>query len=180
MSTGTGLTYQDLRRFPDDHLRREVIGGELHVTPAPDLRHQDAVARLTASLVAYADQHGGRVYPAPTDVYFTEVDVVEPDVVFVTAEHLHRLEPAFVRGAPDLVVEVSSPTTRRVDLGRKRQLYEREGVPEYWFVDLDADRVEAYRLRGDRYARPTLVGRGQILGSAVLTGFAIDVDQLVG
>ncbi len=179
-SRTTGLTYQDLQRFPDDGLRREIIAGELLVTAAPAVRHQQVVVRLVAAFYAYQRHHGGEVLPGPLDVYFTEVDVVEPDVVWLRAEHADRLEQRFLRGAPDLVVEVSSPATRRVDLGRKRELYAREGVPEYWFVDLDVDRVEIYRLAERAYGPPLLVQRGDLLETPQAPGLSIPVDDLLG
>lgn len=127
-------SYLDLESFPDDNLRREIIDGVLIVTPAPRVRHQQAVARVMRLLFAYSDEHGGEVLPAPTDVFFSDTNVVEPDVIFVLADNDGRLEEMFVRGAPDLVIEVSSPSTRQLELVRKLKLYERFGVPEYWFV----------------------------------------------
>ncbi|HWB72730.1 MAG TPA: Uma2 family endonuclease, partial [Egibacteraceae bacterium] len=141
----TGLVYGDLERFPDDNLRRELIGGELIVTPAPRPRHQEAADELTFRLRAYTRKHGGRANSAPLDVHFAPEDVVEPDVVYLAPEHLDRIDERYIRGAPDVVVEVSSPSTRHLELVRKRELYERYGVPEYWYVDLDAERVEVYR-----------------------------------
>ena len=177
----TGLVYDDLARFPDDHLRRELIGGELIVTPSPRVRHQRVVRTLTVALDAHAQQHGGEVFPAPLDVVFTDSDVVEPDVLYISPDHLHRLEERFLRGAPDLAVEVSSPSTRRLELVRKRDLYERHGVPEYWYVDLEVDRIEVFR-RGDdgRYQAPTLLGRGDTLISAVVPGLELAVDAILG
>jgi Uma2 family endonuclease len=105
--------------------------------------------------------------------------VVEPDVLFVRAENLGRFEDRFLRGAPDLVVEVSSPSTRHVDVVRKLELYERFGVPEYWCVDLDADRVELYRLSGDRFEPPVLPGRGEVLETPQAPGFSLVVDDLL-
>jgi len=182
----TDLTYEDLvHMYPDvdndvDIFRRELIDGELIVTAAPGARHQDAVLRLGATLLAWCDRNGGKVYVAPRDVYFTERDVVEPDVVFVRAENLERDEDRFVRGAPDVVVEVSSPSTRRLEIHRKRELYERMGVLEYWYVDLDAERVEIYRLQEGRYGLPTLLDRGSSLESPLVPGFSIAVDDLLG
>ncbi len=175
----TGLTYDDLASFPDDNLRRELIDGELIVTPAPRVRHQDVVAWLTAELVAYAREHGGKAYPAPLDVYLSDRDVVEPDVLYVRPEHRSRLEERFLRGAADLVVEVSSPSTRHLELVRKRALYERFGVPEYWYVDLDAERVEVHRLTDARYGAPTLLRAGDELTSPVLPGLALNVGELL-
>ena len=176
----TKLTYEDLTSFPEDNLRRELIGGELIVTASPVVRHQRAVMTLAGALFNYVKEHGGDVFPAPLDVFFSDIDVVEPDVLFVTEANLAKLETKFVRGAPDLVVEVSSPTTRRLELVRKRDLYERFGVPEYWYVDLDADRIEVYRLEHDRYGVPILLGRGDVLTSPVLPAFSLQVDDVLG
>jgi Uma2 family endonuclease len=176
----TGLTYEDLQRFPDDNLRRELIDGELIVTPAPATRHQRVVAYLVIELGLYARAHGGEVLPAPYDVYFSETNVVEPDVLYVRPEHMDRFEKRFIRSAPDLVVEVPSPSTRRLELIRKRDLYERFGVPEYWFVDLDADRIEVYRLEEGRYQTPSLLGRGRTLESPLTPGLTLSVDDLLG
>src|SRR5438270_5257626 len=123
----TTYTYADLESFPDDNLRRELIDGELIVTAAPRLRHQQVVAWLVTELLLYARVHGGRVFPAPTDVVLSDTNVVEPDVLFVRADHVNRLEEKFVRSAPDLVVEVGSPSSRKLELVRKLQLYERFG-----------------------------------------------------
>ena len=176
----TGLTYEDLQAFPEDNLRREIIDGELIVTAAPATRHQRVVTKLVLRLGTYCEEHGGEVLPAPYDVYFSEANVVEPDVVYVREENRVRLEKKFLRAAPDLVVEVSSPTTRRLELVRKRELYERFGVSEYWFVDLDADRVEVYRLDQNRYGRPLLFTRGETIETSQAPGLTLAVDDLLG
>jgi len=175
----TGLTYDDLASFPDDNLRRELIDGELIVTPAPRVRHQEVVAWLTAALVAYARARGGKAYPAPLDVYLSDRDIVEPDVLYVRPEHRSRLEELFLRGAPDLVVEVSSPSTRHLELVRKLALYERFAVPEYWYVDLDAERVEVHRLTAARYGAPALLRAGEHLTSPVVPGLVLDIGELL-
>src|SRR5438552_7826579 len=169
----TGRTYQDLLAFPEDNLRREIIDGELFVTAAPATRHQRVVVKLVARLFAFAEAHGGEVLPAPYDVYFSETNVVEPDVIFVSAERSAQLERQFIRSAPDLVVEVSSPTTRRLELVRKRDLYERFEVPEYWFVDLDADRIEVYRFADGRFGAARIFRRGESVESPL--GFTLSV-----
>jgi Uma2 family endonuclease len=177
----SGLTYDDLQRFPDDLFRREIIDGELLVTPAPGRRHQRAVAELISLLLRYAKEHGGEALPAPVDVRFSDVDVVEPDLVFVRADRVASLgDEPFIRVPPDLAVEVSSASTRRDDLTRKKALYERYGVAEYWFVDLDADRLEVYLLTGDHYERPVFYGRGEAIDSSSLSGLRVPVDQVLG
>ncbi len=176
----TGLVYDELQAFPEDNFRREIIDGELIVTAAPSTRHQGVVARLCARLLLHAEEHGGLVYPAPTDVFFTESNVVEPDVVFVAEANFAKVEEKFVRSAPDVVVEVSSPSTRRLELLRKRELYERFGVPEYWYVDLEAERIELYRLTEGRYGLPLLMEQDDFLTSPRIPGFSLQVAYILG
>jgi Uma2 family endonuclease len=175
----TGLTYEDLQAFPEDNLRRELIDGELIVTAAPATRHQRVVAKLVLRLGSYCEMNGGEALPAPYDIFLSNTNVVEPDVVYVRPENRDRFEKKFFRSAPDLVIEVSSPSTRRLELIRKRELYERFAVPEYWFVDLDAERVEVYRLEQDRYGHPLLFARGERLETPQAPGFALGVEDLL-
>jgi Uma2 family endonuclease len=176
----TGLTYEDLAAFPEDNFRRELIDGELIVTAAPATRHQAVVLELGSRLLAYSKEHGGRAYVAPLDVFFSDANVVEPDVLFIRAEHVARVEKKFVRSAPDLVVEVSSPSTRRLEIVRKLELYQRFEVPEYWYVDLDADRIEVYRLEAGVYGSPALLTRSDQIESALVPGLVLPVDELLG
>ena len=175
----TGLTYEDLRAFPDDNLRREIIDGELFVTPSPAPRHQEVVLELAAALLAYQKQHGGKAYPAPMDVFLSDTNVLEPDVLFLRQESLPGTDPEKIVAVPDLVVEVSSPSTRRRDVGLKKELYERFGVAEYWFVDIEAERVEAYRLREGRYGPPEILRAADVLTSPVLPDFAFDLSAIL-
>ena len=82
-----------------------------------------------------------------------------------------------MQGAPDLVVEISSPSTRRLDQVRKRELYQRFGVPEFWFVDLEAERVEVYVLTGDTYPAPAILYSDQIVESVGLPGLSVPVGE---
>lgn len=174
----TGLTYADLLELPMPQeaggTRYELLNGELLVTPAPAIRHQRCVMRISAALLAHTDEHGGDVLPAPTDVWFSDHTVFEPDVVAFGLDSLHRIEQRRVVGPPDLVVEVSSPATHRTDVVRKRRVYEREGVPEFWFVDLEADQVQCHRLGPDgSYGAPTVVLADDRLESQALPGFTM-------
>ncbi|HWH31050.1 MAG TPA: Uma2 family endonuclease [Egibacteraceae bacterium] len=171
------LTYDDLQRFPDDGLRRELIDGELFVTPAPATRHQLTVTCFVGLLYNYSQERGGVVLSAPYDVKFSIHDVTEPDVLFVREPR--RLGEKYLDTSPDLAVEVSSPSTKGVDRIRKRALYERFGVPEYWIVDLDHDVIEAYVLRNGRYGEPTLFRRGDTVTATALPGFSAAFDRLV-
>lgn len=117
----------------------------------------------------------------PTDVVFTATTVVKPDVVFVAADREHLLgDDRFVDIVPDLVVEVSSPTTRRLDLIAKRNLYERQQVDEYWFVDLEADRIDVHRLDATgHYDQPTTLGIGATLTCRTAPGFQLEVGRVL-
>lgn len=174
-----GFRYADLQAFPEDNLRREIIDGELFVTAAPRVRHQRVVATLTRRLGNFAEVNGGEVFPAPTDVFFADDSVVEPDVLFVTAANLEKLEKRFIRSAPDLVVEISSPSTRKLEIVRKRELYERFGVPEYWYVDIEVDLIQVYRL-SEGYGTARILGRGDTIESVAVPGFSVAVDDVLG
>jgi Uma2 family endonuclease len=113
-----------------------LIDGEHYVTPSPNTKHQSISANLTAMLWIYLKQHRvGQVFAAPLDVVFSGLDVVEPDILYISHERAGVLTDQHVRGAPDLVVEILSPGTRKTDEITKRKLYERSGVREYWVID---------------------------------------------
>jgi Uma2 family endonuclease len=168
------LTYDDFVLFPDDGRRHELIDGEHFVTPSPNRRHQVVLANLFRALDAAARAHGaGKVFFAPFDVVLTPYDVVEPDLLFVSAGRAAILTDANVQGPPDLVVEVLSPSGRRQDEVLKRDLYDRGGVVEYWLVDPEAETVKVFR-RGDegRLGRPELLGsrEGDSLSTPLIAG----------
>ena len=171
-------TYEDYLEFPDDGRRHEIIEGEAYVTPAPNIRHQDILLWLVRRIADHLDRHGGgRVFVAPVDVVLTDTDVVQPDIVFVADADIATINQANVRGAPTLVVEILSDP--RHDRLRKRRLYSRCGVKEYWIVDSDAERVEVYRLSGDKYPAPVILEPGATLATDLLGGFAVEVAALL-
>jgi Uma2 family endonuclease len=178
----TGLTYDDLVEMfvgEPDNVIRELIDGELFVSPSPGKRHQRAVLQIVVALHAFAEQTGGQVYPAPMDVRFSDRDVLEPDVIYIGPGKDDLSEDRFLR-AIDLAVEVSSHTTLRHDLVRKRRVFEQFGVPEFWFVNLEAERVDVYRLKGAVFGSPTFAMRGERLTSPLLPGLELDVDEILG
>lgn len=170
-------TYADLAALPDDGLRREIIDGGLFVTPAPDLRHQRILRDLAGSLWTHLWEHGGgEMLFAPVDVIFSNSNVVEPDLLFVPDDQRNILTEKNIQGSPALVVEVVSDT--RMDRVRKRDLYERFGVSEYWIVDPDADRIEVYRPAAGRYGKPEILEPGETLTFDGLPGLSIDLARL--
>ena len=134
--------------MPDDGNRYEAIGGTLYVTAAPKWRHQVVGTRLLRKLCELLEDPGhGEVVATPGVEFPATGEGVQPDILFVSNERRHIVEEAGLVGAPDLVVEVLSPSTAERDRGVKRRLYERQGVREYWIVDLVENRVDVYRFR---------------------------------
>ncbi|MGH7689113.1 MAG: Uma2 family endonuclease [Gemmatimonadaceae bacterium] len=145
-TTQTHWTVDMVHALPDDGKRYEVIDGELLVTPAPSFDHQDTAFRLAQRLDAYLATHRvGHVFMAPTDVIFDLRTLVQPDVVVVPLIAGKRPRTYAEAGTPVLAVEVVSPNSARTDRVRKRDLYQREGVSEYWIVDPDARVIERWR-----------------------------------
>jgi Uma2 family endonuclease len=140
-------TYDEYARLPDDGKRYEVIAGDVYMSPSPHPRHQRALSRLNAALETFTQEHAiGDLYPAPTDVLLSEDDYLVPDMMFVRKERADIVTGRGIEGAPDLVIEVISPSSALRDRGLKRERYARFGVPLYWVVDVELRRVEVYRL----------------------------------
>src|SRR6185503_1310567 len=149
--------------------------------PSPNVQHQRVLRRLNQRLVQFAGDHDlGEVFFAPLDVLFSRHDVVEPDLLFVSKARAAILGTANVQGAPDLLVEVLSPSNRRHDEVRKRALYERGEVAEYWIVDPEAETVKVLRREGAGYGRPQLVSLhdGDVLTTPLLPGLEIPLAAL--
>lgn len=186
MSSSTSvrkLTYDDLEDFPDDLLRREIIDGELFVSAAPNLRHQEVVGRLFLDIgvLLEARPELGRVYVAPVDVVFTRHDVVEPDLVFIASDQLEILTARNVSGPPALAIEVLSPSSRKIDEKIKRALFDRGQVREYWLVDPELDLVKVYRRQPngtlERVAELTAEAH-EVLTTPLIPGLEIALDRL--
>jgi Uma2 family endonuclease len=144
-------TVDDLQHLPDDGFRYEVIDGELLVTPAATLDHQEAIARLHLLLAPYVAEHRcGHVVFAPADVVFSPRRGVQPDLFVVPLVDGRRPKRFADAGRLLLAVEVLSPSTARADRVKKRRVYREERVDEYWIVDLDARVIERSTPEDDR------------------------------
>lgn len=175
------LTYDDLARIPEDGLRHEIIDGVHHVTPAPALRHQQVSMRLGAALAQYLEVHPiGEVLAAPVDTVLTRWDVVEPDLVFIGNDQRSIMTESSIQGAPALVVEILSPATKKRDLGVKKDLFDREGVREYWIVDSTGNTVTIHRRAADgTFPRvQSLPEDGSAVTTPLLPGFSLRLDRL--
>jgi Uma2 family endonuclease len=183
VNPGLKLTYDDFVLFPDDGKRHELIDGEHYVTPSPDTKHQAIVWNLTTMIGPYLQAHPvGRAFNAPFDVVFSDVDVVEPDLLFISrARQEEVLTGKHARGAPDLVVEIGSPATRKRDETIKRRLYERFAVSEYWVIDPELDTIKVYRRVTERYEKIAELSleAGDVLTTPLMPGLEMPSTRIV-
>jgi len=179
---GVKLTYDDFLLFPDDGQRHELIDGEHYVTATPNLRHQIICGNLFGMIWSYLQQNPiGRAIGSPLDVIFSPFDVVEPDLLYVSKQRFAELEPSpWIKGAPNLVVEIGSPSTRKRDETNKRHLYERFGVDEYWVIDPELDTIKVYRRTNDRYERVAelTLENGDVLTTPLLPGLELPLAKI--
>lgn len=161
-------TYDDLRLMPEDGLRYEVIDGDLLVTPAPTITHQTISKRIQFALMQQIEQRGlGQVYNAPVDLIFSRLRTVQPDLLVVRTERTNFITERGVETAPDLVIEILSPSTEKTDRERKAKLYASEGVREYWIVDAALRCIEVHGLSESGYVLLGSYGPGTKVSSRV-------------
>ena len=178
MVTAAKLTYQDYLDTPGDE-RYELLDGELILVASPNEDHQTASIVLAARMYSFVNENDlGRVFHAPYDVLLSASDVVQPDLLFISKEREHIRTPANIQGAPDLVVEILSPSSARRDWGHKRELYARHGVKEYWIVDPANQIVCVMLLKDGVLDIEATYGEGDTVTSSTLEGFTIDVDDI--
>lgn len=164
--------------LPEDETRYEVINGKLIKMASPTLLHQKIAARLHAIILFFLDiADVGMVLMSPVDIVLGE-QVFIPDVAFLRKEREHICGEKRVNGAPDMVVEVLSPSTKRRDLTDKMEIYAEHGVEEYWVIAPKAETVDLYVLDGEGYALVGTFGRTDTIQSQVITGFELPLAQL--
>ncbi len=175
------LTYEDYLLLPDDGKRHEILNGEHYVTAAPFIRHQRIVLRLAFRLEGFLREHPlGELFIAPTDVVLSRHDVVQPDLLFISNERASIIEEKNVQGAPDLVIEILSESTRRLDEVLKRQAYERFGAREYWMFDSHRKTAQVWERTAEGLRRRALLSAaaGDVLTSPLLPGLEIPLAEI--
>jgi Uma2 family endonuclease len=179
--SGVKLTYEDFLLFPDDGKRHELIDGEHYVTPCPNTKHQRISGNLYWLLRSYLEGNRiGEAFYAPFDIVFSQFDVVEPDLLYMSKERASTiLTSKHVEGTPELVIEIGSKSTRKRDETIKRQLYRRTGVSEYWIVDPELDVVRVYRSQNG-FERPHELTReaADVLTTALLPGLELPLAAI--
>jgi Uma2 family endonuclease len=177
------FTYQDLLLFPDDGKRHELIDGDHYVSPSPVTQHQRVSSRLHRVMSSFIHRLSlGELFAAPYDVVLSDGNVVEPDLLYVSAAHSAIIRAENIQGAPDLVVEILSTSSRKRDEIIKQKLYERYGVAEYWIVDPDLEQVRVYRFVEGRYARVAELSleADAVLASPQFPGLTIPLAEIFG
>jgi len=175
------LTYEDYVRIPDDGKRHEIIDGEHYVTAAPFIRHQGLVVHLTVLLGSFVREHRlGTFLIAPTDVILSPHDIVQPDLLFISNQRAAIVTEKNIQGAPDLVIEILSNSTRRLDEVLKRQAYERFGAREYWILDPQSKTTQVWERTGGGLRRKGLLSMaaGDMLASSLLPGLEIPLAEI--
>lgn len=181
LEQGSGpMTFAEYCELPEGSYN--LIDGELIVSPSGTPWHQCIQGRLFVALTLHAQAtKQGRVYGAPLDVVFrqeTPPVVTQPDVFFLAREHAAQVGPRWVDGPPDLVIEVVSPSNSRLDTVRKRAIYERFGVKEYWIVFPQDEQVQLLRHTGTAFAHPELLEGQAALETPLLPGFRLPLPEL--
>ena len=169
----------DIWDTPDDGNRYEVIDGVLSVTPPPNFGHQYAASTLHGHLWQHIYPRGlGVIVTAPTGVVLDDDNGLQPDLLYVSNERRHIISARGVEGAPDLVVEILSPSTRSKDRGVKLRLYAAAGVPRYWILDPRARTLKARRLTSGGYELTGTYGPGEVFRPDLFRGLEIPIDAL--
>lgn len=135
--------------------RAQIIEKHLIMSPPPSDSHQKLLIDLILQIGNYLKLNTlGVLRSAPYGVYFNEENILEPDLSFISNENLHKIKENGLHGAPDLVVEILSPSTAQYDRHQKKKVYEHHGVKEYWIVDPDNKKAEGYFLEEGQYGSP--------------------------
>ncbi len=173
------ITFEEFRQFPVDGKRYELVRGEVRVTPVPATRHQAIVQNLSGNLWPFVIKNRlGEVWTAPLDVRLSEDTAFQPDLIFVSNARAGIIQEDWIAGAPDLVVEVSSPSTMTYDRATKLPIYAESGVSEFWLIDSQAKSVEVLKLEGKKYFVDAVLAGDQILTSNLFPGWQLPLHDL--
>ena len=171
-------TIEDIYALPDGQ-RAELIDGQLYMTAPPNRRHQKISFALSRTIADFIDKHNGscEVYPAPFAVFLNADDktYVEPDISVICDRN--KLDDRGCKGAPDWIIEIVSPSSRRMDYSTKNTLYSEAGVREYWIADPEKERVTVYHYEED--VAPTIFLFTQPIPVGIFEGFQVTVTELL-
>ena len=158
----------------------QLIGGKLTLTPAPGWPHQRISRKIEMRLAAHIEKHKlGELFYAPTDVFLSNENVFQPDLLFISKGREELLsENGIINGSPDLVIEILSPSTAIIDTIEKKEIYEKYGIKEYWIVDGEGYTVYVYVLKDSGYELEQKAGKGEKVHSIVVKNFELSIDEV--
>jgi Uma2 family endonuclease len=158
----------------------QLIAGQLVMSPSPTYSHQEILGNIFEILSQYVREHRlGKVIIAPMDVYLTDIDVYQPDLLFVRSENVDQLRrEGRVHFPPDLVVEILSSSTAYYDYSRKKQIYAERGVKEYWIVDPQDRTVEVMINGGNLYQTEAILKGSSVLESQTFPGLRVKLEDI--
>ena len=173
------FTYKDYLCLPDNGKRYQIIEGEIYMTPAPIPYHQDILWKLLFLLRTFVERQGlGRVYFAPCDVVLSDENIVQPDIFFISKEREYIITEKNIQGAPDLVVEILSPSTAMLDKTLKIKLYEKFKVKEYWLADPGKREMEVLMLKGKSFESVGVFKGEESFESPLLNGLSVCLKDI--
>lgn len=179
MRTDLKFTYREYRALPETGPRYQLVEGELLLSPSPNFRHQRLVAKVFNALFNHVEhQKLGHVLSGPIDVILNDENVFVPDIVFVSNARMKIEVEEGLRGAPDLCVEVLSPSNKALDRETKRVQYARAGVLEYWIIEPSAKTVEVFRLQENPGAPVRTLQSNERLTTPLLADFTLDLETI--
>jgi len=171
-------TYKDYEQLPEG-APYQLIGGELVMTPSPVPYHQIISSRIGFELGKFIEnKKQGTMLYAPMDVFFSETETYQPDIIFISKERSQIIGEKKIEAAPDLVIEILSPTTAYYDLKHKKRVYETSGVKEYWIVDPMEKTIEVYEnVKGEFKVFSQAQGK-DVTSSKLLEGFNVELEKI--
>ena len=177
------FSYEDYKNMPESETTRyELIEGELYMVPSPSFEHQHTSGGLYRALADFVEEHGlGTVLAAPLDVVLKgkrRESVVQPDIMFISKARSKIIHHEEIRGGPDLIVEILSPSTGKRDRTAKKMLYARHGVTEYWLVEPESETIEVLKLTARGYRLVATYSKKETLRSPLLPGLEISLQKI--
>ena len=171
-------TYNDYEKLPEG-APYQLINGELVMTPAPTTYHQRIIRRIFKLLDNHVEGNSlGEIFFSLIDVYFSETDTYQPDIVYIAKDRSSIIGEKKIEGSPDLIIEILSPATADYDLRHKKKIYERFGVQEYWIVDPMEKSVDVYKNTSQLLELDKRYEESEILRSLLLEGFEMDLGRV--
>ena len=173
------ITRYDYEGMPEGPPYYQVVEGDLIMSPSPATYHQIIAGRIYSLILRFLERKPiGEVFIAPLDVFLTDVNIYQPDVVFVSNRRRSMITEHGIEGAPDLVVEILSPGTARLDKGSKRKIYGRTGVTELWLVDPVARLIHIYDLAKNPETPAMTYSEKAVFTSPLLPGLRLRTSSI--